>query len=170
VGLGCMIVVEAFLYAWFKINGPHTHTYPIAFRDNNYFNAPPCILIPPAQGAVRELRERLEADKFRSVLVADSTEFPAFTEPHISQFWALRLLGGYTAGTPIRLASLPWPEEARRLRAIRFLSLEDLPLRLLGLVNVKYIILVNNDVYFNLPPGAKNPNSACPHSDMRPDQ
>jgi ABC-type multidrug transport system fused ATPase/permease subunit len=170
-GLGCMMIFEAFLYGWFKINGPHTHTFPIAFRGNNYFSAPPCTLVPPTERAVSALRQRLEADNFRSVLVADMINFPAFVEPHISQFWNLRLLGGYSAANPLRLAALPWPTDAHKFRAIRFSSLENLPLSLLALLNVKYIIPVDRALYFNLAGNAaREGNPACPHNDMSPDQ
>jgi hypothetical protein len=170
-GLGCMMIFEAFLYGWFKINGPHTHTFPIAFRGNNYFSAPPCTLVPPTERAVSALRQRLEADNFRSVLVADMINFPAFVEPHISQFWNLRLLGGYSAANPLRLAALPWPADAHKFRAIRFSSLENLPLSLLALLNVKYIVPVDRALYFNLAGNAANEGGpACPHNDMSPDQ
>jgi hypothetical protein len=170
LGLGCAIAFEAVIYAWFKYNGPHTHSYPIAFQDNNYSNAPACVLVPPHESAVQAVRERLETDAYRAVLLADGTEFPAYAEPHISQFWDLRLLGGYSAGIPLRLASLPWPKEAHQFRAIRFSNVERLPLRLLALINVKYIISVNQALYFNLARDAVDGRAACPHSDMSPDQ
>jgi hypothetical protein len=171
IGLGCVMVFEAFLYGWFKINGPHTHTFPIAFRANNYFSAPPCTLVPPTEPAVRALRQRLQADDFRSVLVADMIDFPAFTDPHISHFWNLRLLGGYSAGNLLRLAELPWPSEVHKHRAMRFSSLESLPLALLALVNVKYIIPLDRALYFNLPlTAADEASTVCPHKDMSPDQ
>lgn len=173
LGLGCVMAFEAIVYGWFKYSGPHTHTYPVAFRSNNYFSAPPCALIPPGESAVKALRERLEVDQFRSVLIADAVKFPAYTEPHIAQFWDLRLLGGYSAGIPLRLGALPWPKDAHQFRAVRFSSADNLPMQLLALVNVKYIVLVNPALYFNLPAdiaSALAREGECRHKDMAPDQ
>ncbi|HVZ18933.1 MAG TPA: hypothetical protein VG897_17585, partial [Terriglobales bacterium] len=170
--LGCIMAFEAVAYARFKYSGPHTHTYPIPFRANNYFNAPPCTLIPPSATAVRALRQRLEADEYRSVLLADLVRFPAFTEPHIAQFWDLRLLGGYGAGVPSRLTSLPWPKELHRVRNIRFFSLDTTSLKLLALLNVKYIVFVDDALYFNRDSTAAGTTSRspCTHHDMAPGQ
>ena len=136
-------------YARYKIAGEHTETYPLPFRSNNYMTVKPRDLRPPENAKVTAVSEWLENDRYRSVLISKATEFPSNNAPHISQFWKLRLLGGYSAGIPSRLAGLPWPSGAAELRSIEFRTPEQLPGQLLTLLNVKYAVLLNKELYFN---------------------
>lgn len=148
--LGLVMIVQAFMYADFQLFGPQTWTFPIPFNDHAFLNVKPEIFLPPDDRAVQALRARLESNRYRTVLVADPSKFPAFVDPHLSQFWDLRVLGGYAPGVPRRLASLPWPEGVLSLRALSFPDVEHLPWPLLSILNVKYALVVNRPVYFNL--------------------
>ncbi len=152
--LGFIMVFQAFKYADFQLSGHQTWTFPVAFLDNNFFNAPAEALLPPSTKAMEAFHQRLEVNQFRSVLVADPRIFPAFSAPHISQFWRLRLAEGYGAGVPVRLARLPWPEGVRTLRALSFSDTAHLPWALLAVLNVKYAIILDPALYFNLEPEA----------------
>lgn len=153
LSLGFIMFFQAFAYADFQLFGPHTWTFPIPFLDNNFFNVRPAALRPPSAPVIQAFHQRLEVDDYRSVLVADPRKFPAFAAPHISQFWRLRLVDGYGAGVPRRLAQLPWPEGVRSLRALSFADTDHLPWPLLSILNVKYAVVVDRALYYNLGPG-----------------
>lgn len=147
--LGLVTVFHGFGYAWFKINGDYTWSYPIPFKDNNFFNVKPGQLYLPGRETLLAFHERLEVGQFRSVVICDPRVYAVFCAPHLSQFWRIRLVDGYVPGVPVRLASLPWPKEVRTLRAISFPSLRVLPWPLLSLLNVKYALTANEAFYYN---------------------
>lgn len=150
LSLGFMMIFQAFQYADFQLFGPHTWTFPIPFLDNNFLNVRPTVLRPPSVSAVQAFHQRLDVDNFRSVLVANPRNFPAFVAPHISQFWRLRLVEGYGPGVPRRLAMLPWPDGVRTFRALSFADTAHLPWPLLSILNVKYAMVVDRALYYNL--------------------
>lgn len=146
--IGFMAVTQAVAYADFQINGQHIRSR-VPFEHNNFLRAAPGEFRIPSDRATRALRQRLENDEYRSVLICDPVSFPAFCAPHISRFWRLRVPEGYSSGVPTRLASLPWPKEVTSLRAISFPSPESLAWPLLALLNVKYAVTVDHDLYRN---------------------
>lgn len=150
---------ETVTYGKFKISGDHTRTYPVPFKSNSYLTVQQGLLRPPSPDAVSAVADRLESDNFRSATVSAWSRYPSFTSPHISQFWRLRLLGGYGAGVPARLASLPWPDGVRGLRSLEFSSMDQLSPGLLAMLNVKYFIHVDGGLYFNTGAGAALPGS-----------
>jgi len=147
--MGGFAIGEAVTYGHFKLAGSHTRTAPIPFKTNNYLTVERDRLRPPADAQVERLRGRLEAERYRSVLIADDEAFPSNNSPHISQFWRLRQLGGYGAGVPARLQALGWPDGVVRLRSIAFGSLEQLSAALLSMLNVKYAVMLDEALYFN---------------------
>jgi hypothetical protein len=151
-GLGLLIVMHTFAYAWFKLYGDYTWSFPVPFKQNNFLTLRPSEIRIPSVGARRALHERLETDRFRSVVICDPNIYAVFCAPHVAQFWRLRLLDGYVPGVPRRLASFPWPRGVRTLRAISFASVKDLPWPLLALLNVKYAVPVNAALYYNVVP------------------
>jgi hypothetical protein len=148
--LGLSMVVHAFDSAFFRLNGSHTWTFPVPFKHNNFLTLPAGHIQVPGPDALRSLHEVLEVERYRSVLVCGSATSAVFCAPHIAQFWRLRLLDGYVPGVPARLAALPWPSASRSLRAISFSSPHQLPGPLLALLNVKYAVLVNPALYYNV--------------------
>ena len=150
--LGLLIVMNTLAYASFKLYGRYAWTFPIPFKENNFFTLRPDQLRVPSKLALRTLHERLEVDRYRSALICDGSLYQIFCAPHVPFFWRLRIVDGYVPGVPRRLARLPWPSEVRTLRAIRFSSKDDLPWPLLSLLNVKYAVGVSPALYFNVPP------------------
>lgn len=63
---------------------------------------------------------------------------------------------GYSSGVPKRLNILPWYPKVNRLRAIRFEKLDDVQWDLLAMLNVKNLISINKDFYFNSTSFLKN--------------
>jgi hypothetical protein len=150
--LGCLMVGSAAYAACFQLAGPHTWSYPAPFKDNNYFMAPGITLRPPTSGEKRQVQERLETDRFRTAVVASPQKYFAFVEPHLAEFWGIRLTGGYSAGVPQRLAALPWPGQVRQLRSLTFAAEQDVPWALLALLNTKYLVVLDDPFYYNLEP------------------
>jgi hypothetical protein len=142
--------VETVTYAHFKVDGPQNWTYPISFGNSNYMDVLPSMMQPPDEKKLAAFADKLEVENFRSILVSQPT-FYAIT-PHISQFWRARLVGGYGTGVPERLAGLPWPEGVRTLRMIELRSGLGINPYLLSLLNVKYLVHVTPDLYFNTAP------------------
>jgi hypothetical protein len=100
----------------------------------------------------------VKVENFRSILVSELT-FYAIT-PHISQFWRAGMVGGYGTGVPERLASLPWPEGVSTLRMIELRSELATNPHLLSLLNVKYLVFVTPDFYFNTAPEKSEKSTA----------
>jgi hypothetical protein len=150
-GLGWLMVFQAFGAADFRLNGPHTRT-TIPFDHGNSLTARPFEFGTPSPTAVAALRRRLETDRYRSVLVCPPAQFPAFCSAHLSQFWHLRLLEGYSVGVPTRLATFSWPDQVKSLRALSFPSPSQLTWPLLSMLNVKYAVTVNDALYRNVGP------------------
>ena len=164
--LGFAMLFQAWAYADLQLSGPQTWTFPVPFKDNDFLNVAPAALRPPADRAIAELQRRLETDHYRAVLVANPNAFPAFVAPHVSQFWGLRLVEGYASGIPRRLAQLPWPDDVLSLRALSFPDAAHLPWSLLSVLNVKYAVVVNPALYYNLAGGRIQPGSAMPVDDL----
>jgi hypothetical protein len=149
--------VETVTYAHFKVDGPQNWTYPIPFGNSNYMDVLPSVMQPPDEKKLAAFADKVEVENFRSILVSEPT-FYAIT-PHISQFWRVRMVGGYGTGVPERLASLPWPEGVSTLRAIELRKLATNP-HLLSLLNVKYLVFVTPDLYFNTAPEKSEKSTA----------
>jgi Bacterial membrane protein YfhO len=151
---GCVIasfvLVETISYAAFKVAGPQTWTYPVAFRNLNYLNVPPSVMRPPTEERLAKVADYLEVGSYRSVLLSERLKYRVVKSSHIAEFWGMRLIGGYGTGVPKRLAELPWSDRAEWLREIELASLSDINFHLLALLNVKYILLLTPDLDFNV--------------------
>ncbi len=148
--IAAFAIVETTTYAHFKIAGAQTWTFPTAFRSFNYLNVPPWAMRPPNEEALAKFSSKLEVEKFRSILINLHSPHLAVNTSHIAEFWHARMIGGYGTGVPSRLADLPWPKDVRTLRTIELNSMRDISPQLLALLNVKYIVVVTPDLYFNV--------------------
>ena len=142
--------VETVTYAHFKVDGPQNWTYPIPFGNSNYMDVLPSMMQPPDEKRLAAFADKLEVENFRSIL--EQSFYARPLTPHISQFWRARLAGGYGTGVPDRFASLPWPEGVSTLRAIELWTGLATNPYLLSLLNVKYLVFVTPDLYFNTAP------------------
>jgi hypothetical protein len=160
--LGLVAACQAFGSAFFKLDGPATWSFPIPFKQYDFFTVPPGHIQIPGSEALAAFHDALEVDRYRSVLICDPRAY-VDCAPHVAQFWRLRLVDGYVPGVPARLASLPWPRGVRSARAIRFFAADNLNGPILGLLNVKYAVVVNEALYYNLaPPGTSARTEARP--------
>jgi hypothetical protein len=142
-------LVETVTYAHFKVNGPQNWTYPVPFGSLSYMDVPPSMMRPPGQDKLKAFADKVEVENFRSILVSERSFYAGVLTPHISQFWRARMVGGYGTGTPERLADLPWPEGVSTLRTIDLRWGVAINPYLLSLLNVKYLVFVTPDLYFN---------------------
>jgi hypothetical protein len=147
-GVAFMAVTQAAASADFRVNGSYLDT-PIPFQDGAFLRGTPEDFQVPSQQRRDALRQRVENDVYRSVLICDRDSAPTFCAAHVSYFWNLRVVEGYTSGVPTRVVSLPWPRDAVSLRAISFTTADQLPWPLLAMLNVKYAVRVDGAFYRN---------------------
>jgi hypothetical protein len=154
------MVLENYVSADFVLNGPQTLSQAIPFDSFNHLNAAPGELRPPTAEERAPVRARLEADDYRTILYQDKNRFPALVEPHLSAFWDLRLLEGYSTGLPRRLGMLPFAASMYSPHNLDIYStnaIKDLPWQFLARLNVKYLVFVDRPLWFNPGPGAADP-------------
>ena len=149
--LAALILTETVLHADFRLNGAQTLTFPVPFKDGDFFNAPPTVMQLPDRTDRKEITKALQTEHWRTAAIINPAEFPAYggVAPHLSQFWHLRFVEGYSTGVPKRVAALPWPDGHVALRAISFSANAAIPTALLALLNVKWILPVSSIFYFN---------------------
>ncbi|MDP3561075.1 MAG: hypothetical protein Q8R83_02705 [Legionellaceae bacterium] len=146
--IGSLMAGDAIFYARMQLFGQQTKSM-IPFASNDLYTTSSSSFNVPNREDIRLLRKKLETDNFRVAFVGSNQEFPAYYSSHLSQYWHLRLIEGYGAGVPKRLAILPWNDGVNRLRAIKFESWNQVQWDLLAMLNVKYIINLNYNLYFN---------------------
>jgi hypothetical protein len=152
IAVAVFVIVETFGYVRLKMEGPQTWTYPVPFREFNYMNVERPVLRPPAESKWKDLQQKLETDSYRSVMLSD-TGYSGTKISHLAEFWRLRTIGGYSAGGSDRLFGLSWPKGVRSPRTIDFSSIRDLDrsaFALLAFLNVKYLVALTPDIYFNV--------------------
>ncbi|MCC7369749.1 MAG: fibronectin type III domain-containing protein [Chloroflexi bacterium] len=155
--LGALALLHAVSSATVQLRGPNTETYPTPFAGGDFFTAPASAYHVPSPAALAALAERLETDRYRSIVVSGPDGYPTYDTPSerghtafLAQFWRLRLVDGYV-GLTRRLADLPWPVTSRTLRAISFPHAETVPWQLLAILNVKYAVIASPSLLFNVP-------------------
>ncbi|HVT73238.1 MAG TPA: fibronectin type III domain-containing protein [Lacunisphaera sp.] len=150
-GLAFAIMFEAWSGLEFRLNGPHTRSFPVPFQKDDLFVSEPGTLAPPSAAARRELNTRLERDAYRTVLLEPAAQFYS-TTLHVPMAWDLRTPQGGWSGVPRRLAVLPWPDGIVSMRRLIFRPDREIPWELLGALNVKYALTVDTSLYFNTDP------------------
>jgi hypothetical protein len=151
--LGSLMILEATWAADGRVNGPQNQS-AVAFLGGNcggnILLASPDQFHPPSAQALGRFAERLETDEYRCLLQRNFGQVPCRAEPHVAQLWGLRIIDGYSSGVPACLMSLPWPEAATTPRSISFdASPRGLPWELLSLLNVKYAVVINDELLRN---------------------
>jgi hypothetical protein len=146
--LALAIGLQTFLGADFGINDSHTHT-GLPFANGNIYYSSKANFHSPAPDAIAALRRRLDNDNYRSVLLCHPDTAGGFCAGHIPEFWRLRVIDGYYGlGVPKRLAALPW-RFGPSLRTISHTNLDQFDWPILSLLNVKYVVLVDEALYRN---------------------
>lgn len=147
--LGVSLVLDALFAADFRMNGIGNEHARMPFDGGNSMVARDGQFTLPGPDALAAFQERLETNEYRSVVVASPKQFPVFCAAHVSSFWRLRLLDGYSSGVPKPLSALNWPLGTVTLRAISFSDKDALPWPLLSLGNVKYALVISPGFFWN---------------------
>ena len=158
--LAAWMSLETLASADYRMSGPPATQQARPFSDLDYMQVPPGGMRIPSHAERAAVRERLEADQYRVVLLQERGAFLALVEPHLAAFWDLRLVEGYSTGLPRRLGTLPWGEAmvaSHHLDIHGLYSPADLPWRLLGALNVKYVVKVDRSLWYNPAPGGADP-------------
>jgi hypothetical protein len=154
------MALETVMLADHRLSGPQTTHQSRPFSDLDYLQVPPGAMRIPSEAERAALRARLRADEYRVVLWQDRAQFLALVEPHLSAFWDLRLVEGYSTGLPRRLGDLPWNESMVASHDLDIHAIhppQSLPWRLLAALNVKYVVTVDRSLWFNPAPGGADP-------------
>lgn len=151
------MVADGWSYANLQFNGQHVRGILPFYSSHSYWPARGQFQSPSAAETAR-VREKLQGDAYRVVLLSNTLDLPLFTAPHIAPVWDLRVVEGYSNGVPIRLAALPWPSWALGLRTMTFAAHHEteMPWGLLGFTNVKQGIRITAPLY-RLGPDASGP-------------
>ena len=151
------MAADGWSYANLQFNGKHVQGSLPFYSSHSYWPARGQFL-PPSPAETARVRQELEGDAYRVVLLSSTRDLPLFTAPHIAPVWNLRVVEGYSNGVPIRLAALPWPNWALGLRTMTFAAHQEteMPWGLLGFTNVKQGIRITAPLY-RLGPGSGAP-------------
>ncbi len=154
-----MIIIQAVLAADYFLSGPQTRNYTMPFERYDDVMATPDDFLPPTADQIRRMHEWLDNDHYRSVVLCPWEVISVDCSTSIGMKWKIRLADGYLHGVSARYMSLPWREQDRTVRSIRFSSLyvshgwkdrESLaPWRLLSLLNVRNVLVVSPELFSN---------------------
>jgi hypothetical protein len=147
--LGLLLVLSAAAGADFRLNGGQNRPTANPYGGDNFLLADPGAFALPSAEARELFARRLEADRYRSIVVGDRAHFPPVCASHLSQFWNLRLVDCYISGVDRALSVLPWGNHQIGERTIVFHANDALPWHILALLNVKYAVVVNRAFYQN---------------------
>jgi hypothetical protein len=151
------VMLESVSAAEFRMNGPHNRQQAVPFEALSPMVAPPGRLRIPTEDERAVLRQRLEADQYRVVLQQRPNDFPALIEPHLAAIWDLRLVEGYSTGLPRRFEWLPWNPKIVTAHHLDINTEHQLPWHLLAALNVKYVVSVDQSLWYNPAPGGTIP-------------
>jgi hypothetical protein len=145
-----LLAGQCLLAANQQINGPQTFDFVHPFLRGDFYYARRAEFAPPTEDQLRALHQRIEPMKYRVALVCDQNIAGGFCAGHVPEFWQLRAIDGYYGlGVPRRLRALPWPT-GLGLRTISFLTIDQVPWDLLGLLNVRSVLVSSDGVYRNI--------------------
>jgi len=145
-----LIAGQCLLAANRQVNGPEAINFAQPFHWGDYYQARRDEFSPPSEEQLRALHQRIEPRKYRVALVCDKDIADGFCAGHVPEFWQLRAIDGYYGpGVPRRLRALPWPAGVS-LRTISFTSVDTVPWDLLGILNVRSVLVASDGVFRNI--------------------
>ena len=150
VAICSLIVSQCMLGADQQVNGQQAFNFLQPFKKGDFYQARREEFRPPSAEQLRMLHRRIEPERYRVALICDPDIAGGFCAGHVPEFWQLRSVDGYYGlGVPRRLRSLPW-KDGLSLRTISFVNLKDVPWDLLGLLNVRSVLISGNGVFRNI--------------------
>ena len=164
--LGLLMAGQALLFAKQELTGSHMRT-PKAFAEHVRLLAAAGDFQGPSKASLAEIGARLERERYRTSVICDPKVTAINCSPHVAHFWNLRMVDGYLNAVPARLPLLPWDPSVIGPRTINFKSAEELPWPLLGLLNVKYALILNEALMKNHVTGPDGESRAARLEDFR---
>jgi hypothetical protein len=150
VAVCALLASQCLLAANQQVNGPLAFNFSRPFHWGDYYHARRDEFTPPSEQQLRVLHQRIEPQRYRVALVCDAKIADGFCAGHVPEFWQLRSIDGYYGpGVPRRLRALPWPAGVS-LRTISFTSVDTVPWELLGLLNVRSVLVASDGVFRNI--------------------
>ena len=144
------VISQCLIAADNQVNGPQTRYFDRPFQSGDFYYAKREEFELPSKKQLEVLHQRIEPQRYRVGLVCDKRIADGFCAGHVPEFWQLRSIDGYYGpGVPRRLRALPWPNGVS-LRTISFTSLESVPWELLGFLNVRWMLSVDDGVFRNI--------------------
>jgi len=168
--LACWMALEALGLTEHRLNGQPATAQARPFSNLDYMQVPPGQMRVPSLDQRAAVGARLETDRYRSVVIENRDTFLSYADSHLAAFWGLRLVEGYSTGSPRRLGALPWGPDVYASHQTGLYSahpVQDLPWRLLAALNVKYVVLVDPSFWFNPAPGGPIPPFDVARLDVR---
>jgi hypothetical protein len=151
--LAVCIVLQAVWGAWVWLSGPATQQYTTPYEGNDLVMAPPGQFAVPDAAQTAALQDLVDNDAYRSITICPRSVIKVDCSPIVGLLWRIRLADGYLSGVTRRYAALPWEPRpgvtAIDLHDIRFDSLDQVPWKLMALLNVKSAIVVDGKLYSN---------------------
>jgi hypothetical protein len=148
--IGALIAAQCLVAVNEQVNGAYAFNVRHPFNMGDFYQAERQEFRPPSAAQLRVLHQRIEPDRYRVALVCDQDIAGGFCAGHVPEFWKLRAIDGYYGlGVPGRLRALPWPN-GLSLRTVSFLNPDQLPWDLLGLLNVRSVLVSGDGVYRNV--------------------
>lgn len=150
VSICALLASQCLLAANQQVNGPQVFNLNRPFSFGDFYQARRAEFLPPSTEQLQALHQRIEPQRYRVALVCDKNIADGFCAGHVPEFWQLRAIDGYYGlGVPTRLRDLPWPTGVS-LRTISFTSIDAVPWALLGLLNVRSVLVASDGVFRNI--------------------
>jgi hypothetical protein len=136
------------------LEGPQTRDYSFPYETNDFVIAQPNQFLPPTPAELDQVHAALDNDNYRSITICPSDLTLQNCSTMIGMIWGIRLVDGYSAGVPDRLASLPWAKVSGHFNFqafghdVRFQS-SDLPWTVLSFLNTRQGIQMTPQLYMN---------------------
>jgi hypothetical protein len=149
IAICSLLSTQCLLAANDQVNGPHARDAEHPFKRGDFYQANDREFHPPSPAQLRALHERIDPHRYRVALICAPQIADGFCAGHVPEFWQLRTIDGYYGlGVPRRLRTLPWPT-GPSLRTISFTNLNEMPWELLGLLNVRAVLVASDGVFRN---------------------
>ena len=146
------MVLETVGLAEHRTNGPPATAQERPFANMDYMQVPHGQIQVPSLAERAAVQERLESDHYRTILIDDRRMFEALADSHLAAFWGLRLVEGYSTGSPRRYGGVPWSSSLVSTHHADINSTHEdgsIPWELLAALNVKYAVKVDRSLWSN---------------------
>jgi hypothetical protein len=158
--LASWMVLETCALADHRLNGPMATEQIRPYATYDYMQVPAGQLRAPSLPERAALQERLETDRYRSILLEDHYAVPPRADAHLAAFWGLRLVEGYSTGSPRRYEHIPWGPDIATPHYTDLHAMQgnrSIPWSVLALLNVKYAVTVDLPLWSHAGPGGPVP-------------